>query len=145
MTTILTLARRMRLGHGVVLLSLAAAACGSGGGEGKGAAAAAVPVEQVREQVRKFAMGSGEKDEAGEQFFNWGEAAHPGMAELARDPSLTNDELDAMIMIVGVEAHTPALFDALRTRISTMPESDERTARLGILDGLQANAGVPRS
>ena len=137
-----TLTRRARSGWIAVLLSLAAVACAPGGADDKGPAAPGVSVEEVREQVRLYAMGGGEKDEAGEKFYDWGEAAHPALAELARDPGLTDTELDAMIMIVSVYAHTPELFDALRTRIAAIPDPEARAMRLGLLEQLQASPGV---
>ena len=142
MAAIPTLTRRARSGWIAVLLSLAAVACAPGGVDGKGPAAPGVSIDEVREQVRLYSMGGGEKDEAGEKFYNWGEAAHPALAELARDPGLTDTELDAMIMIVSVYAHTPELFDALRTRISAIPDPEARAMRLGLLEQLQASPGV---
>ena len=114
MTAMLTLTRGTRFGWIALLLSLTPLACAPGGAHDKGPAAPGVSVDEVREQVRLYSMGGGEKDAAGEKFYNWGEAAHPALAELARDPGLTDTELDAMMMIVAVYAHTPALFDAPR-------------------------------
>jgi hypothetical protein len=101
-------------------------------------------VDEVREQVRQYSRGGGEKDEAGEHFYEWGEAAHPALAELARDPSLTDDELDAMMMIVSVYASTPELFDALHARIAAMPDAEARYLRLGLLEQYRAVPGVQR-
>jgi hypothetical protein len=97
-----------------------------------------VPVEEVREQVRQFALGSGYKDAAGETFWEWGEAAHPALAELLRDPTLTQEELGTIMFIVATQAHTPELFAALRTRIEALPEGEERTMQLGLLQRYEA-------
>lgn len=127
-----------------VLSFLAAAACGSSGGDaGKSGAANTVSVEAVREQVRQFNLGGGEKDAAGEKFFNWGAAAHPAMLELTRDPSLTEEELDGLMFIVATNAHTPELFDALRARISTIPDTEARSLRLGLLEEYRALPATP--
>jgi hypothetical protein len=137
-----TLTRRARSGWIAVLLPLSVLACAPGGTGDKGPAAPGVSVDEVREQVRLYSMGGGEKDEAGEKFYNWGEAAHSALAELARDPGLTDTELDAMMMIVAVYAHTPGLFDALRTRIGAIPDPEARAMRLGLLEHFQASPGV---
>src|SRR5688572_33162126 len=94
MTAISSFARCARVGPMAVLLSLGLAACAPGDPVEKGGAAAAVSVDEVRERVRQYLLGGGEKDEAGARFYEWDKAAHPALAELARDPSLTDDELD---------------------------------------------------
>jgi hypothetical protein len=144
MTAISSFARRVRVGPVAVLLSLGLAACAPGGPAEKGAATAAVSVDEVRERVRQYSLGGGDKDVAGEHFYEWGEAAHPALAELARDPSLTDDELDAMMMIVSVYAPAPELFDALRTRIAAMPDAEARDLRLGLLEQYRATPGLQR-
>jgi hypothetical protein len=144
MKSTLSIARPLQLGRIAALCFLAAAACApKGAGDKAGATAAPVSVQQVRERVNQYSQGGDEKDQAGEAFYNWGAAAHPALAELSRDPSLTDDELTSMIMIVAVFDHTPELFDALRTRINAEPDAQVRTMRLGLLDELQATPGVP--
>jgi len=103
-----------------------------------------VSVEEVHEQVRKYDLGGGEKDEAGEQFYNWGAAAHPALAELTRDPTLTQSEMDQMMMIIAVYAHTPELFAALRSRIESIPDAEARDSRLQLLAQYEAMPAVPR-
>ena len=123
---------------------LALAACSSTKSDAT-PAAATVSVEEVREQVRQFGMGGGEKDAAGEKFYEWGAAAHPALIQLARDPSLTDEEADVMMFIAAVYAHTPPLFDALRERIDAMPDPEARATRLQLLEQYQAMPGVSKS
>jgi|GEM_PF-4112884 len=136
---------RVPLLRTAVAFFLAAAACGptAGGGE-KDAVKNAVPVEEVREQVRQFALGGGEKDAAGEKFYEWGVAAHPALAQLVRDPTVTQEELDTIMFIVATQAHTPELFAALRTRFEAIPAGEERTMRLGLLRQYEAMPGISK-
>jgi len=143
MNPTLSFTRPMRFGRIAALCFLAAAACTPRAGDDKGQAKPAVSVQEVRERVNQYSLGGDEKDQAGEAFYNWGAAAHPALAELTRDPTLTDDELTSMIMIVAVYDHTPELFDAMRTRINAEPDAQVRTMRLGLLDALQAVPGVP--
>ena len=118
--------------------SLAALAACSSSKPDAPPAAAPVPVEQVREQVRQFGMGGAEKDAAGEKFYEWGAAAHLALIQLARDPSVTDDEIDVIMFIAATNAHTPALFAALRERIGAMPDPGARDMRLGLLAQYEA-------
>lgn len=117
-----------------------AAACG--GGAETAPPQAPVSTEAVREQVRLYANGSGDKDAAGEVFHAWGTAAEPGLVALAADPSLADEEMDAMMLIASVYVHTPAVFDALRARLSADPDAEYRAVRLRLLDTLQAAAPI---
>ena len=136
---------RIPLRRFAVLLVLAAAACTpSAENSEKGEAKNAVPVAEVRAQVQKFGMGGGEKDEAGEQFYNWGPAAYPALAELVRDPTVPQDELDTIMFIVATQAHTPELFAALRTRIEAMPDAEARDMRLRLLQQYEAMPSVTK-
>jgi hypothetical protein len=134
----------VRFGRIAALACVLVAACTPSDKDVKTGSTAAVPVEDVREQVRQFALGGAEKDEAGERFYEWGDAAHPALAELTRDPTLTDEELATMVMIVAVYAHTPELFAALRTRIAAMPDAEARDMRLGMLQELESVPGIPR-
>ena len=134
-------ARPLRLGR-IVALCVLAAACTSKAADDKAGAKPAVSVEEVRARVNQYTLGGDEKDLAGEAFFNWGAAAHPALAELSRDPTLTDDEVTSMIMILAVYDHTPELFDALRAGISARPDNETRMMHLSLLDGLRNAPGV---
>lgn len=135
--------RLLHLGRIAALCVLAAAACTSSAAGDKAGAKPAVSVEEVRAQVNQYTLGGDEKDQAGEAFYNWGTAAHPALAELSRDPTLTDDEVTSMIMILAVYDHTPALFEALHAGISARPDNETRTMHLGLLDAMKAVPGVP--
>lgn len=142
MKAISTRALRAAVAASAVMAALAMGGCTSKSADSKAAAPQAVSVEEVREQVRQFGMGGAEKDAAGEQFYEWGEAAHPALIQLAHDPTLSDEEVDVLAFIAGVYAHTPPLFDALRERISAMPDPQARDMRLQLLAQYEATPGI---
>ena len=122
----------------VVLLAGALFACGgkdTGGGETQ----RAVRTGRVRVLVTQFAAGRDPyADDAAQELSDLGMRAKPALLQIIRrDPTITPDELDALMVIVDGYAPDPELFDALRARINDNPDAEERRRLLASVDALQ--------
>ena len=121
------------------LLFVLVAACG-GADASSARTAAPAPTDEVRALVVQYGLGGGEKDVAGEAFYNLDRRAVPGLLEVARDPATSHDDLETIIFIASTYVPDPEIFDALRTRAQAMPDPADRELRIRLIDALSANA-----
>ncbi|HEX6373844.1 MAG TPA: hypothetical protein VF006_33255 [Longimicrobium sp.] len=99
--------------------------------------------EEVAALVQQFGLGGGEKDVAGEAFYDLAQRAAPGLLEIARDPSTRADELETVLFISSMYVKDPEIFAALRTRAQAIPDPEERELRLKLVDALSTTPGLP--
>jgi hypothetical protein len=129
------------------VLALLMAACGDGNADAAkpGSMETGTPAsgEEVAALVRQFGLGGGEKDVAGEAFYDLAQRAAPGLLEIARDPATSADDLESVLFIASVYVKDPQIFEALRTRAQALPDPEERELRLQLIQGLSTTPGLP--
>lgn len=129
------------------VLALLIAACGGGDSSAAkpGSMETGTPAsrEEVAALVRQFGLGGGDKDVAGEAFYNLAQRAAPGLLEIARDPATSPDDLDSVLLIASTYVKDPQILEALRTRAQALPDPEERELRLKLIQALSTTPGLP--
>lgn len=93
--------------------------------------------QEVRALVEQFGYGGGDKDVAGEHFYNLAQRAVPGLKEVIEDPETPMEDLQSAVFIVSLYVPEPALYEALRTRFQSLPAGQHREDNLRILAALE--------
>jgi hypothetical protein len=129
-----------------ILVMFILAACGDGDASaakpGSVANGPAASREEVAALVQQFGLGGGEKDVAGEAFYDLAQRAAPALLEIARDPATSADDLESVLFIASVYVKDPQIFEVLRTRAQALPDPEERELRLQLIQGLSTTPGL---
>lgn len=127
-------------------LSIATAACGGAdapAAETGAAAQAQATPEEVRALVKQFGMGGGDKDVAGERFYHLAQRAVPGLVAVIGDRATPSHELGTILFIANVYVPDSAVFQALRTRIQSLPDRAERQDLTRMMNALSGGPSLP--
>lgn len=134
---------RMHRLFAAALLVLAAACGAADASSGKSSAAGNASTEQVRALVAQFALGGGEKDVAGEQFYALAQRAVPGLVEMVNDPATGVGELGTILFIASIYVPDPAVMQALRARAQALPDPAERDDLTKMMNALAGTPSLP--
>lgn len=103
----------------------------------------AAPTEEVRALVRQFGRGGGDKDVAGEAFYDLAQRAAPGLLEVVKDPATPAYDLASVVFIANVYVREPEIFQALRMRAPSVRDPEERRELTALIEGLSVAPGLP--
>lgn len=109
---------------------------------GATAQAQATP-EEVRALVKQFGEGGGEKDVAGERFYDLAQRAVPGLVAVIGDRATPAYDLETILFIANVYVPDPAVYQALRTRIQSLPDRTERQELTRMMNALSGGPSLP--
>jgi hypothetical protein len=126
-----------------VCVAAALSSCGGTDASQDGAVADAASVEEVRALVEQFGRGGGDKDVAGERFYELAQRAVPALRQIIEDPATSTYDLESILFIVSLNVPDPQLFAALRARAETVTDPQERQLRLGLIEAMEAAPSLP--
>lgn len=130
--------------YAAALLVVTAACGGADASAGRAAGAGGnASTEQVRALVAHFALGGGDKDEAGAEFYDLAQRAVPGLVEMVNDPATDVGELSTILFIASIYVPDPAVMQALRTRAQALPDRADREDLTKMMNALAGTPSLP--
>jgi hypothetical protein len=118
-------------------------ACGGADASAGEAAGGTASTEQVRALVAQFALGGGDKDEAGAEFYDLAQRAVPGLVEMVNDPATDVGELGTILFIASIYVPDPAVLQALRARAGALPDRADREDLTKMMNALAGTPALP--